>query len=703
VRDSTGRTIFSYDVMGQVAVVDKYIGITRYTTKADYDDFGRVRKITYPDNTEILYQYNGPYLERVHDGTRTYVSYGDYNSQGQPAAVRYGNGVSTFYTYSNSQNPECREDNYRLCTMTTFAPSGLDFLKYRYSYDAVGNVTAIGDQQNSSQIFVYDAQDRLLASGRINIPSGSAAPRVVMPPTAGLSREQVEAALNALGNNAVWESKYEYNEIGNITYNSRVGEYRYGPSGPSSTRPHAVTNTVVASGTISFTYDANGSLVNGGGRSYIYDYENRPVYINTSGTSTSCSYDWSGDRVEKTGGNETVKYIGDIYECKAGGACVRHIFAGGERIAQIPSNSDEARYYHADYLGSSRAITNRLGAIFRTFSYQPFGLMSGSTQPQSEISYLFTGGEYDRSSGLYFLGARLYDPILGRFLSPDSIVPYPLNPQSLNRYSYALNNPSNYTDSNGYYAASASDGGGDGCGRCGDGSDIETGWDFEPHETNPRDPDLAGGRPGNEFGPFDRPDPPEPPEREAPEIGDSGEVSDRDNNERDIDRYHEPREREPRDRDYNGGAVRGSSPGPSLQERLEMDTPIQPTMSPIDLIVGGGAFVLTKIGFRTIVPIIGVAIRRGGRAARSLDNPASLRGASKRQVERLIPKGWTAGPSKRGGGVRYANPSKPGEQVRVMPGNPRDPNPIKQGPYGRISKGGKVSDPIPLKGNKTLP
>jgi hypothetical protein len=48
------------------------------------------------------------------------------------------------------------------------------------------------------------------------------------------------------------------------------------------------------------------------------------------------------------------------------------------------------------------------------------------------------------------MGARWYDPALGRFISPDSIVPQPGNPQSLNRYSYVLNNPLKYTDPSGH-------------------------------------------------------------------------------------------------------------------------------------------------------------------------------------------------------------------------------------------------------------
>jgi RHS repeat-associated protein len=65
------------------------------------------------------------------------------------------------------------------------------------------------------------------------------------------------------------------------------------------------------------------------------------------------------------------------------------------------------------------------------------------------VKHKYTGQEEDPETGLYNYGARLYDPVLGRFISPDSMVPDPSNPQALNRYSYTLNNPLRYIDPTG--------------------------------------------------------------------------------------------------------------------------------------------------------------------------------------------------------------------------------------------------------------
>ena len=83
--------------------------------------------------------------------------------------------------------------------------------------------------------------------------------------------------------------------------------------------------------------------------------------------------------------------------------------------------------------------------------------------------------------------------------------------------------------------------------------------------------------------------------------------------------------------------------------------------------------------------------------------PATLRGKSMQDVEEMIPKSWPREESSGGGGTRYVHPSNRGEQIRVQPGRPSSSDPVKQGPYCRISRCGNVTDPIPLKGNPTLP
>jgi RHS repeat-associated protein len=71
--------------------------------------------------------------------------------------------------------------------------------------------------------------------------------------------------------------------------------------------------------------------------------------------------------------------------------------------------------------------------------------------------YGFTGQENDANTGLMYYGARYYSPEYRIFIQPDTMLPDPYNPQALNRYAYALNNPVKYTDSRGHYIESAID------------------------------------------------------------------------------------------------------------------------------------------------------------------------------------------------------------------------------------------------------
>jgi hypothetical protein len=91
-----------------------------------------------------------------------------------------------------------------------------------------------------------------------------------------------------------------------------------------------------------------------------------------------------------------------------------------------------------------------------------------------------------------------------------------------------------------------------------------------------------------------------------------------------------------------------------------------------------------------------------GKVTRRLDDPASLRGASPKEIEDLIPEGYSPGrATRKGGGTRYEDPKRRGDQIRIMPGEPGASDPLHRGPYVVISKGGKVTR-IPLEGNPTL-
>jgi RHS repeat-associated protein len=102
-------------------------------------------------------------------------------------------------------------------------------------------------------------------------------------------------------------------------------------------------------------------------------------------------------------------------------------------------------------LRSTTLVLDQNGAKVDEIRYYPYGAERWPLDGTFPTDYRFTGQRQEQSLGLYAMGARWYDPSLARWLSPDSLVPEPGNPQSLNRFSYTLGNSLKYTDPNGHF------------------------------------------------------------------------------------------------------------------------------------------------------------------------------------------------------------------------------------------------------------
>jgi RHS repeat-associated protein len=123
----------------------------------------------------------------------------------------------------------------------------------------------------------------------------------------------------------------------------------------------------------------------------------------------------------------------------------------------------QQRYWHKDHLGSIVASTvstptATVGMAIERMAYEPFGKRRFTTGQFDQTGTIdatsttrgFTGHEHLDSLDFIHMNARVYDPDIGRFLSPDPTVPYVHNPQSFNRYSYTQNNPLNRVDPDGF-------------------------------------------------------------------------------------------------------------------------------------------------------------------------------------------------------------------------------------------------------------
>ncbi len=166
------------------------------------------------------------------------------------------------------------------------------------------------------------------------------------------------------------------------------------------------------------------------------------------GASASFVYDGDGNRVLRLDGSGTRVYIGDYYE-RQGAAVTKYYHAAGQRIAVRAGGV--VYWLHGDHLGSATLATDASGNRVGELRYTPYGGVrwAWGIFPTDR---LYTGQRWEASLGLYDYQARYYDPALGRFLQPDTLVPEPGNPQALNRYAYVYNNPLRYVDLTGHFS-----------------------------------------------------------------------------------------------------------------------------------------------------------------------------------------------------------------------------------------------------------
>jgi RHS repeat-associated protein len=223
----------------------------------------------------------------------------------------------------------------------------------------------------------------------------------------------------------------------------------------------------------SYGYDANGNqtsrAVGGVTHTFSYDYENRLTSISGSGVSASFIYDADGQRVKGTVNGVTTVYVAGVYEWQNGATT---LYYEGNALRRTGYASDNGVFYLLqDHLKSSSTLLTQGGVVNSRNYFFPFGGNRGGTTFSELTTKRFTGQYHEASlpggEGLSYYGARWYDAQLGRFLSADTIVPGPANPQAFNRYSYVLNSPTGLVDPSGHLPMRDSGEGGDATYRAG--------------------------------------------------------------------------------------------------------------------------------------------------------------------------------------------------------------------------------------------
>ncbi|WP_461567342.1 RHS repeat-associated core domain-containing protein [Thiobacillus sp.] len=191
-----------------------------------------------------------------------------------------------------------------------------------------------------------------------------------------------------------------------------------------------------------------------------------PQSLTESGQITSWLYTPEHDRYKMVAAGRTTWYInpgilqGSHYErTQYASGTVEHrhtLYGGGNPIGEVLTFEDgspaQTRYFHSDAQGSITAVTDQNGAVLTRYRYDPWGkqtLVAGSNTGIAQTRQGHTGHEM-LDGGLTHMNGRLFDPVLARFVSADPNINDEYNLQSLNRYSYVLNNPLYYTDPTGF-------------------------------------------------------------------------------------------------------------------------------------------------------------------------------------------------------------------------------------------------------------
>jgi RHS repeat-associated protein len=192
-----------------------------------------------------------------------------------------------------------------------------------------------------------------------------------------------------------------------------------------------------------------------------YDFEDRLKSRTGGGLDVTVLYNGDGQRVAETVAGQTTAYLVDelnptgyaqVVEERTNGSVTRTYTYGHDLLAQDTRESGHqwrAQFFGYDGHGSVRFLTDELGAVSDTYSYDAFGTLltsSGTTANR----YRYAGEEFAPELGLYQLRARWLNAAHGRFWSADTYEGQATDPASLHRYSYAHNNPANLSDPSGH-------------------------------------------------------------------------------------------------------------------------------------------------------------------------------------------------------------------------------------------------------------
>jgi RHS repeat-associated protein len=432
---------YHYDKLGRIDEAQRCVDGTCVSMGSTYDLAGRLKSLIYPDSTGSVVGTGAETVDYTYDDAGrlskvgTYFAAQSYNLYDQLTDVTYGNGISTAIKYDPKRLWIDRAEVMSPLGSGPGTPLPIPIYLATYRHDATGRI----------QELQWDFQP--------------APPRGRGPTQPTASAVNLKYQYDDLGRlikvdspDAAHREDYHYDEIGRMKYNSRVGDIHYG----DSLHVHAPTTSDLPPGSHIRKYDILGDLselqdpTKALKLGWTIDGRVAVIYNINPGTGattrTSFAYDPAGARVKKVSPTGGSMYFGPLIE-RQGSRLITYYMAGDRLIAR--RDGAAVSYYTQDHAHSTRLETDAGGQVVNRYDYSAFGLPL-ARQEQVPQDLEFAGGRSDDETGLTFMNARYYDPELRHFVSADTIVPRPMNPQSLHRYSFAQQDPINFWDPSGH-------------------------------------------------------------------------------------------------------------------------------------------------------------------------------------------------------------------------------------------------------------
>ena len=400
---------YGYDTYGRVNSVTENIQGKTYVTTTSYNSINKTDIITYPSGFKVKNEYTATgYLSKVINPTnsKVYWQANTMNARGQLEKITLGNNLSTNVAYNSQKG-----------YITNIVTPGIQ--NWTYTFNTVGNLTDRKDNlKNLTEHFDYDGLNRLWK----------------------------------VSHNGTLKQEILYDAAGNITSKTGVG-----------------TNFVYQ--------DKTNKLLSVSGAGYKplewdeikYSSFNKITSVKQGNNSLGLVYGVNKERKKSitvnNGVTQTKYYVGTLFEEEYINSEIRqinYIFADGGAIAIYEKsnvNGEKHRYLHKDHLGSIQAYSDESGKLVQELSYDAWGRRRNPanwayypalTNANAWHPRGFTGHEHLDMFEMINMNGRMYDPVLGRFMSPDPYVQAPDYTQGLNRYTYCLNNPLSLFDPSGY-------------------------------------------------------------------------------------------------------------------------------------------------------------------------------------------------------------------------------------------------------------